>query len=59
MGFYRFFRNFGNWKLITVIRNSHIIRHTLRHYLAAGYCRDVHYHYGSGVNCVYLNFEKA
>ncbi|MBE6222527.1 MAG: hypothetical protein E7125_03600 [Bacteroidales bacterium] len=35
MGFYRFFRNFGNWKLITVIRNSHIIRHTLRHYLAA------------------------
>ena len=35
MGFYRFFRNLGNWKLITVIRNSHIIRHTLRHYLAA------------------------
>ncbi len=27
--------------------------------IVAGYCRDVHYHYGSGVNCVYLNFEKA
>ena len=27
--------------------------------IVAGHCRDVHYHYGSGVNCVYLNFEKA
>ena len=26
--------------------------------IVAGYCRDVHYHYGSGVNCVYLNFDK-
>ena len=26
--------------------------------IVEGYCRDVHYHYGSGVNCVYLNFDK-
>lgn len=64
------------------VRNSHIIRYTLRHYLAAGkafnplhaygkndpealslrivegFCRDVNYRYASGVNCVYLNFDK-
>ena len=84
------------------VRNSHIIRHTLRNYLAAslifsllcerleamhlpqaentafnplhaygkndpealslrivkGFCRDVNYRYASGVNCVYLNFDK-
>jgi hypothetical protein len=23
-----------------------------------GFCRDVNYRYASGVNCVYLNFDK-
>ena len=26
--------------------------------IVEGYCRDVNYRYASGVNCVYLNFEK-
>ena len=26
--------------------------------IVEGFCRDVHYRYASGVNCVYLNFDK-
>lgn len=26
--------------------------------IVEGYCRDVNYRYASGVNCVYLNFDK-
>lgn len=26
--------------------------------IVEGYCRDVNYHYASGVNCIYLNFDK-
>ena len=26
--------------------------------IVEGFCRDVHYRYASGINCVYLNFDK-
>lgn len=27
--------------------------------IVEGYCRDVNYRYASGINCVYLNFDKG